>query len=98
MVESRREVSTPMPLGGPPPGLAQLPPMAPGAGLPPSPAAGLLQQATGLQQASDTINAAATSAQMLLAQMLGDQASPEAMAAQSSPSPGLPNVGAISGS
>jgi hypothetical protein len=90
-----------MPLGGPPPGLAQLPPMAPGAGLPPAPTdpvSQLSQQVMGLQQLQQSQDAAATGASMMLAQLLANEASPEAVAAQSSPSPGLPNVGAISGS
>lgn len=81
-------------LSPPPPGagLAQLPPGPPGMGAPPqgNPVQALSGAVAGLEQQQQQQDAAATGALMMLAQLLGNQASPEAVAAQTSPSPGLP--------
>jgi hypothetical protein len=81
-------MSVPADLMGPPPGpsLAQLPPGPPGMGAPPPPADPISQ----LSSAAQGLTAAGEGAMMILAQLLGQQASPEAMAAQTSPGPALP--------
>lgn len=82
-------------LGPPPQGLAQLPPGPPGMGATPmggNPVQALSATVAGIEQQQAQQDAAATSALMMLAQLLGDQASPEAVAAQTSPSPGLPTA------
>lgn len=78
-----------MPPGGPLPGPMGAPPMgAPMAPPPPQdPVAALSAAAAGMQQQVASQQAAASGAMMILAQMLGDQASPEAQAAQTSPGP-----------
>jgi hypothetical protein len=81
-------MSVPAGLMGPPPGagLAQLPPGPPGMGTPPPP--NPIEQ---LSQAADGLTQAGQGAMMILAQLLGQQASPEAVAAQTSPGPMLPS-------
>jgi outer membrane protein TolC len=78
-------------MGPPPQGLAQLPPGPPGMGAPPpDPVEALSTAAAGMQQQQAQLQAGATGAMMALAQILGQQASPEAEAAQTSPGPMLP--------
>lgn len=86
-----------MPMGGPPPGLAQLPPQPPGMGAPPigggDPVSQLSTMVGGLQQQQAQNDAAAQGALMVLGQLLSQQASPQAVDAQSSPGPMVPNAG-----
>lgn len=84
------------PPGGPPPGPAMGAPPMGGPQLGGDPISSLSQAAAGLQQDVASKQAAASGAMMVLAQMLGDQPSPQAEAAQSSPGPlsgGAPPVG-----
>lgn len=94
-------MSTPMPMSGPPPGLAQLPPGPPGMGAPPmggDPVTQLSTMVGGLQQQQAQNDAAATGALMVLGQLLSQQASPQAIDAQSSPGPMVPQApGAVPG-
>lgn len=93
-------------MGMPPDMLGQPPPgMAPGMGAPPpapmgggSPVAALGAAVAGLDQQQQMVDAAATNALMALASALQDQASPQAVAAQSSPGPLLPNTQGMPGS
>lgn len=89
-----------MPLGPPPAGLAQLPPGPPGMGAPPmggDPVTALSTMVGGLQQQQQQTDAAATGALMVLGQLLSQQASPQAIDAQSSPGPMVPNTGPVPG-
>jgi hypothetical protein len=74
-------------LTGPPAGMAGPPPAPLGGGSPVQALGAAVAQLDSQQQMQD---AAATNALMALAQALDGQASPQAVAAQSSPGPGLP--------
>lgn len=89
-------------MGGPPPGLAQLPPGPPGMGAPPmgggDPVSTLTAAVGQMDAQKQQQDAVATTMLMALASALQDQASPQAVAAQASPGPMLPATQGMAGS